>query len=395
MGLLDRFKGKKQHTDAKEAPAQVDLPEESSKATAEETGETPVETPTPPEPPQQDMTEQWLQGQMPGVPGQSGSGHGFTGVAGSIKPLTHSMPVETGDPAQAVPPPVNPEPEAQPPKQVEPVSEDEIDRRLVQAMKGHSTKDFEALWDAILSKPEIHLLQRGKGEKTEAHAVESPLGPMLLLFTAPYRIQALAAMKQYRNSPFVWKAVTMPTEDALGWIFQQHAKGVQAVEFNRSAQPGIASVLQALPARYERLYGRRPKGADLVDPDFEVLANRAKIAGNADAHAQLLATFFSLQRWYALRDPKRPNQPGFTPIEDKPTLMLFTSETEAKTAAVQSGRERELPKVIMPLTPAKIAPWMAKLPEMGAEQAIVNLGSTAFLLPLAGIEQRFASNSAG
>ena len=391
MGLLDRFKGKKQHTDAKEAPAQADLPEESSKATAEET----VETPTPPEPPQQDMTEQWLQqGQRTGAPSPSGSGGGFTGVAGSIKPLTHSAPVETGDPAQADLP-IETEPETQPPKPVEPVSEEEIDRRLEQAMKGHATKDIEALWDAILSKPELHLLQRGKGEKIEAHAVESPLGPMLLLFTAPYRIQALIAMKQYRNSPFVWKAVTMPTEDALGWIFQQHARGVQAVEFNRSAQPGIASVLQALPAHYERVYGRRPKGADLVDPDFEVLANRAKIAGDADAHAQLLTTFFSLQRWYALRDPKRPNQPGFTPIEGKPTLMLFTSETEAKAAAVQSGRERELPKVILPLMPAKIAPWMAKLPGMGAEQAIVNLASTAFLLPLAGVEQRVAPNSAG
>ncbi len=383
MGLFDRFKGKKQHDEAADPAAeateqpQTESPVESSPDSSSAEAATT----------EQDMTEQWLAGARPASPKAAPEMGAYTGVAGTIKPLTHSAPVDTGDPSKSKP---EPAPAPPPLREVTPVSEAEIDRLHAQAMKGHSSKDIEALWDAVLSKKELFILNRGKGLQSEAHAIESPLGPMLLLFTDRFRVRAFTSSKAFQKMPYVWRAATLPTEDALEWIFQQHAKGVQAVEFNRSEQPGFASVLQAIPARYERLHGRRPKGADLVDPDFEALANRARISGDPREHEQVIKALFSLQRWYALRDPQRPNQPGFTPVEDKPTLMLFTSEEEARAAAVQSGRERELPKVIMPLMPSKVVPWMSKLPDMGADQAIINLASTAFLLPLHGVERHMA-----
>lgn len=388
MGLLDRFKGKNSRSDSDIESEQKGQADPGAEQNDEASG---ADRPSDP-PAQKDMTDLWLQPQKPPVSDPAPPrADQFTGAAGTFSRLTASEPVDTGDPAAAKP---QPKPEPAPARQVEPVSEEEIDRLLEQAMKGHSSRDVEALWEAILSKPELHLLQRGKGEKTEAHAVESPLGPMLLLFTATFRIQALIATKAYRNSPFVWRAVTMPTEDALQWVMQQHARGIQAIEVNRSEQPGIASVLQAMPSRYEKVYGRRPKGADLVDPDFEAMANRARISASPEHHTELISAFCSMQRWYALRDPNRPNQPGFTQIEDKPALMLFTSEAEARAAAEASGRARELPKVIMPLQPEKVAGWMATLPDKGAEQAVVNLTSTAFVLDLRSIAQRIAGASA-
>ena len=336
------------------------------------------------------MTDQWLGPQQSSPASPTENRERFTGAAGTIKPLTHSQPVETGDPAQGV---AVPKKESAPVREVEPVSEDEIDRLTAQAMKGHSSKDVESLWEALLSKRELHILQRGKAEKTEAHAVESPLGPMLLFFSAKFRAESLVSTKPYRNSPFVWKIATMPTEQALAWLFEQQKQGVQAVEFNRSDRPGLASILQAIPDRYERVYGRRPKNADFVDPDFDTLAERAKIAGHAGAQRALLDAFCSLQRWYALRDPNRPNQPGFTLIEQNPALMLFTSEAEARAAAENAGRQRELPKVIMPVVPSKIATWMAGLPAKGAQQAVVNPASSAFVVPLQGIDEQIASRA--
>lgn len=387
LGLLDRFKGKKksqpeapdpEQKTNQDAPSVPDVPETSASQPTE----------------QPDMTEQWLGRQQSPATPPSEAQERFTGVAGTIKPLTYSQPVETGDPAQATPAPKT---EPAPAREVEPVGEEQIDRLTAQAMKGHSSKDIEALWDALLSKRELHILQRGKADRTEAHAVESPLGPMLLFFSAKFRAEALVGTKPFRNSPFVWKIATMPTEDALAWLFEQQKQGVQAVEFNRSDQPGLASVLQAIPARYERVYGKRPRNTDLVDPDFSALAERSRIAGHADAHRELLDAFFSLQRWYALRDPKRPNQPGFSLIDQQPALMLFTSEAQARLAAENAGRQRELPKVIMPVVPSKIAGWMAGLPAQGAQQAVVNPASSAFVVPLEGIDRQIAgrSSSAG
>lgn len=379
MGLLDRFKGKK-----KSQPEGAEPDQESPVAPVSEDASAPAQAE------KADMTDQWLAPQQSSPASPTENRERFTGAAGTIKPLTHSQPVETGDPARGV---AVPKKEPAPVREVEPVSEDEIDRLTAQAMKGHSGKDVEALWEALLSKRELHILQRGKAEKTEAHAVESPLGPMLLFFSAKYRAESLVNTKPYRNSPFVWKIATMPTEQALAWLFEQQKQGVQAVEFNRSDQPGLASILQAVPDRYERLYGKRPMNADLVDPDFDALAERAKIAGHADAQRALLDAFFSLQRWYALRDPNRPNQPGFTLIEQNPALMLFTSEAEARAAAENAGRQRELPKVIMPVVPSKIATWMAGLPAQGAQQAVVNPASSAFVVPLRSIDQQIASRA--
>ncbi len=372
MGLLDRFKGKKKSQPEAQEPKQE---------TPEEPGVEEAEAPESAE--QRDMTDQWV----PEAQAPAGPDERFTGAAGTIKPLTHSAPVETEAPAELTPPS---EPAPARAREVKPVSEEEIDRLTVQAMKGHSSRDLEALWDALLSKKQLLVLQRGRGLKNQAHVIESPLGPTLLLFTDRFRFRALTATKSFRNSPIVWRVATMPTPDAIGWILEQYSKGIRAIEFNRSERAGLASVLQSLPARYERVYGVRPNNAHLVDPDFVALSHRAKISGSGEAQRELLDAFFSLQRWYALRDPARPNQPGFTPVDDKPTLMLFTRESEARATAEASGRKRELPKAIMSLAPSKIATWMAKLPGMGVEHAIVNASSASFLIALEGIDQRIA-----
>src|SRR5690606_493934 len=123
------------------------------------------------------------------------------------------------DPARAK---TESKPQELPVREVEPVSEADIDRLHEQAIKGHSSKDIEALWDAVLSKKELIILNRGKGDKTEAHAVESPLGPMLLMFTDRFRVRALTATTAFQKMPYVWQAAAISTEDALEWLFQQH-----------------------------------------------------------------------------------------------------------------------------------------------------------------------------
>ena len=47
----------------------------------------------------------------------------------------------------------------------------------------------------------------------------------------------------------------------------------------------------------------------------------------------------------------------------------------------------------MPVVPSKIATWMAGLPAQGAQQAVVNPASSAFVVPLQGIDEQIASRA--
>jgi len=380
LGLLDRLLGKDKHKAAppKEVPKAAPAPDDDADAQDFKLPDRPFVEPRPT--PVKDRTSEW-------VPQRE------TGPRGTIKPLTESVPVAYDDEAVLE----SPKPESQEPRVVEPVSEERIDELHTKAMQGHSAKDLESLWDAILSKPELHILQRGRANQVEAHVVESPLGPMLLAFTSRFRVQVLTSTKAFHNTPFVWSVSTLPMETALDWIIEQRRAGVQAVEVNRSAQPGAATILQSLPARFERVHGHRLTNADLVAPNFEGLANLIRIDLSPANLDSVHEKFFGLQRWYAIRDPKRPHQPAFVPVQEKPALMLFTSESEALAGAKAVGRGGEGTKLLMTIEPAKLVKWMATLPGQGAPAAIVNGASAPFMIDLAQIDaywQRFGGSSA-
>jgi len=362
LGLLDRFKG-----ESEEEQGQLE-PNEPSSASDNAGGAASNE-------PAQDHTSEWITGSQSG-PSAPAS---FTGIAGSINRLTHSDPVDPDDEAPAdTAAPERDEVE----RSVEPVSEERLDELMAAARKGHSSRDVEAVWDAIMASENLHLLQRVKGPTVEAHALESPLGPMLPMFTSRARAQALVSTKAFRNQPFAFRVASMPLADALDWAIGQRVAGVEAIEVNRGVDPGFATLLQMIPERYQRVRGRSLSSANSVAPDFEPIAQRLRYEPSQARLDELYRAFFGLQRWFAIKDAKRPNQPAFVPLEDKPTLMLFTSRAEAAAGAQRVGRERDWPKALMTLQPSNLVKWMGTLPGLGAPSAVVNMTSTPFRIDL-------------
>lgn len=303
------------------------------------------------------------------------------GEAGSIQPLTDSVPL---GPRSASPASASADSERSKPasKQLQPVSEEQLDELMNRARRSRSARDIEAVWDAIMTRPELLLLQRVKGHITEPHAIESPFGPMLLWCTSKVRVQTLLSTPPFRKLPYAWRAASMPLEKALDWAIRQRAGGVEAIEINRSTEQGLATLLQLLPERFERVHGRPLEAAPLIAPDFEAMGHRLRLDPSAANHIEFHKAFYNLQRWFAIRDPKRADQPAFAPINDKPVLMLFTSRAEAEAGAKTVGRDRDWPKALMTIDPAAIVNWMSTLPENGVTQALVNHGSVPFVLEL-------------
>lgn len=372
MGLLDRFRG-----ESEEEQRQLEPIDPAPSSYNFESG---AEPSNPGEQPPLDRTSEWFPA------GSTSQGDRQTygadqGFSGSVQPLTQSVPFQADEAGHGSEEPAPASTPAEP-KRVEPVGEERLDALLQQARKGHSARDIEAVWDAIMTSPQLHLLQRVKGAAVESHAIESPIGPMLMLFTSKVRVQTLLSTKPFRNLPYAWKAAPMPLDTALDWAIRQRAGGVEAIEVNRGIDPGIATVLQLIPERFERVHGRSLPSAPLIAPDFEAMAHRLRLDPSAANQTEFHQAFFNLQRWFAIRDPKRPNQPAFAPIDGKPVLMLFTSSAEAAAGAKTVGRDREWPKALMTVDPPPLVKWMSTLPANGVNQAMVNHASAPFMLEL-------------
>jgi len=252
LGLLDRFRG-----ESEEEQGQLE-PNEPSSAS----DNTPTDSTL-------DHTSEWIAGGQGGTDAAAA----FTGIAGSINRLTHSDPVDPDDEAPADLAASEP---GDVERSVEPVSEERLDELMAAARKGHSSRDVEAVWDAIMASENLHLLQRVKGPTAEAHALESPLGPMLPMFTSRARAQALVSTKAFRNQPFAFRVASMPLADALDWAIGQRVAGVEAIEVNRGVDPGFATLLQMIPERYQRVRGRSLSSTNSVAPDFEPIAQRLR-----------------------------------------------------------------------------------------------------------------------